>query len=385
MVTPEPSLEETSFFFSGTKFKMDLGSEMKSPEEGIEGIASLVKQALTDLAHDTILKAGDPVDGWRHFLIDLPDAAPSPSAPSLQATASEFGYEYFQRSADEASTIIQDRLRDGDAESAELLIRVRNIWVNFAECLQRSNNAHTEKEIGRLFCDHCVFLVNYVVREAQGNPVLASKAAGLEADFKALSDGMHKLLLRKAEAHKELTQMSARLLSRGCAVGRGVGASSAGRAGAASALARSGGQAAFWEQYEEEESEQMELIANKIVNCNRTMRQIAQQLEEVMDEQSALGRSQEVKLADMIFKHSCASLRERLRIRSTMLIEETLRSLADVKASQTSVIDLQVAFLVQTYLLTSNKVQILTCMLPRNARSTANWNTQKKMLEPGAR
>ena len=196
---------------------------------------------------------------------------------------------------------------------------------------------------------------------------------------------MHKLLLRKAEAHKELTQMSARLLSRGCAVGRGVGASSAGRAGTASALARSGGQAAFWEQYEEEESEQMELIANKIVNCNRTMRQIAQQLEEVMDEQSALGRSQEVKLADMIFKHSCASLRERLRIRSTMLIEETLRSLADVKASQTSVIDLQVAFLVQTYLLTSTKVQILTCMPPRNARSTAKSNTQKKMLEPGAR
>jgi hypothetical protein len=94
-------------------------------------------------------------------------------------------------------------------------------------------------------------------------------------------------------------------------------------------------------QYEEEESEQMQLIANKIVNCNRTMRQIARQLEEVMDEQSALGLSQEVKLADMIFKHSCTSLRERLRIRSTMLIEETLRSLAVVKASQKSVIDLQ--------------------------------------------
>ncbi len=172
-------------------------------------------------------------------MIHLPDAAPSPSGPSLQATASEFGYEYFQRSADEASTIIQDLLRDDDAESAELLIRVRNIWVNFAECLQRSNNAHTEKEIGRLFYDHCVFLVNYVVSEAQDNPVLASKDAGLEADFKSLSDGMHKLLLRKAEAHKELTQMSARLLSRGCVVGRGVGASSAGCAGAATALPRS--------------------------------------------------------------------------------------------------------------------------------------------------
>jgi hypothetical protein len=100
-------------------------------------------------------------------------------------------------------------------------------------------------------------------------------------------------------------------------------------------------------QYEEEESEQMQLIANKIVNCNRTMWQIARQLEEVMDEQSALGHSQEVKLADMIFKHRCTSLRERLRIRSTMLIEETLRSLADVKTSQKSVIDLQGTLAVQ--------------------------------------
>jgi len=75
--------------------------------------------------------------------------------PPMQSKEANFGYEFFRRSAEEAASIVSDRMLDGDVESAELLIRVRDVWVNLAECLQRSNNAHTEKEIGRLFCDHC--------------------------------------------------------------------------------------------------------------------------------------------------------------------------------------------------------------------------------------
>jgi hypothetical protein len=112
------------------------------------------------------------------------------------------------RSAEEANTIIQDRMREGDIEGAELLIRVKNVWDNLADCLSNTNNAHTEREIGRLFCDHCVFLVNFCVREAS-NTGMASKCTGLEADFAALSEGMHKLLLRKVDAQKELRKIVA--------------------------------------------------------------------------------------------------------------------------------------------------------------------------------
>ena len=54
----------------------------------------------------------------------------------------------------------------------------------------------------------CVAKVNFCVREAS-NTGMASKSTGLEADFAALSDGMHKLLLRKVDAQKELRKIVA--------------------------------------------------------------------------------------------------------------------------------------------------------------------------------
>jgi hypothetical protein len=248
--------------------------------------------------------------------MDLPDHVGAEHQMPPATPPPDLSYGFFRRSAKEAATLVQDRMNEGDVESAELLIRVKDVWESLAACLQHSNNAHTEREIGRLFCDHCVFLVNFVNREAQSS-VAASRerAAGLEADFKVLSEGMHKLLLRKAETQRQLREL---LAVKG---GGGPGGCSPGS----------------WEKYEDE----TELLAGKIVNCNRTMRQIALQLEEVMDEQAALGRSKESRMEDMVLKHSCSGIRDRLRARSAKMVRETRLAMADVEASQSSLLQMQ--------------------------------------------
>lgn len=50
-----------------------------------------------------------------------------------------------------------------------------------------------------------------------------------------------------------------------------------------------------------------------------------------MDEQAALGRGEEERLSDMILRHSCSTLRERLRARSTSLVRETMLALNDTR------------------------------------------------------
>jgi hypothetical protein len=164
--------------------------------DGIPGITELVKEAVSTLAREHVRQTSDPAAGWGHFAISLGDeggaALPAPKDPNLS-------YDFLRRSGEEAATVAQERLRQGDLESAELLMRVQHVWFHLAECLQRSNNAHTEKELGRLFLDNCVVLVNFCIREAR-NPAVSSKRAGLDADFKTLRCACLVAFMREGEA-----------------------------------------------------------------------------------------------------------------------------------------------------------------------------------------
>ena len=67
----------------------------------------------------------------QHFLMDLHSegAAPPPTPPRDAA----FGYEFFRRSAEEAATIVADRMRDGDVQKS-----VGKLWPAVSPNVQPS-------------------------------------------------------------------------------------------------------------------------------------------------------------------------------------------------------------------------------------------------------
>ena len=71
------------------------------------------------------------------------------SGPLLPPT-----YSNLQRSADEAEVKAEERRSAGDEVMADLLQRIQNVWLHLIDCLSGSNNADTERDVGKIFFTH---------------------------------------------------------------------------------------------------------------------------------------------------------------------------------------------------------------------------------------
>mmetsp|Transcript_4145 Transcript_4145/g.6564 ORF Transcript_4145/g.6564 Transcript_4145/m.6564 type:complete len:472 (+) Transcript_4145:271-1686(+) len=221
----------------------------------------------------------------------------------------DYPFDLLRTSAEDLQSEIDVKLSVFDNDSAELLRRVKNVWTNLRDCLERSHNLGTEAEVGRLFHDQ----VCTAVRELMSLDHDASlhELEQLSQDFEELTQGMHKLLSRKAETQEALRQALTK----------------------ADHLKEDGSEDAelVMRPEESDEEQDVELMAGKVLSCDNTLKALADQVQDVMNEQIERASVRERNLAKVsgTEEEKCVTRKRDLRQRAGRVIAEGRREVEE--------------------------------------------------------